>query len=146
MFVSAFDLFKIGLGPSSSRTVGPMRAAGRFVHELAADRKLDSTAQIVIDLYGSLGLTGRGHGTDRAILLGLSGETPDRVDPDQVAAKVQRIREQHLLFLDGRRPIPFEEHEHLRFRIDKTLSFHSNGMRFTAYDADHKIIARKIFY
>src|SRR5256886_16903660 len=131
MFISAFDLFKIGLGPSSSHTVGPMRAALRFVRALSNEGKLDATTHVVVDLYGSLGLTGRGHGTDRAILLGLSGETPDRVDPDQVASKVQRIREQHLLFLDGRRPIPFEEHEHLRFRIDKTLSFHSNGMRFT---------------
>src|ERR1700692_2033155 len=91
MFVSAFDLFKIGLGPSSSHTVGPMRAARRFVHELAADGKLDLTAQVVVDLYGSLALTGRGHGTDRAILLGLSGETPDHIDPDQVESKVRHI-------------------------------------------------------
>ena len=82
MFVSAFDLFKIGLGPSSSHTVGPMRAAGRFAHELAATGKLEETARVVVDLYGSLALTGRGHSTDRAILLGLSGEVPDRIDPD----------------------------------------------------------------
>src|SRR5450759_2741511 len=83
MFVSAFDLFKIGLGPSSSHTVGPMRAAGRFAHELAASGKLEQTARVVVDLYGSLALTGRGHTTDRAILLGLSGEAPDRIEPDQ---------------------------------------------------------------
>ena len=75
MFVSAFDLFKIGLGPSSSHTMGPMRAAYRFVHELAADQPLEAVTQIFVDLYGSLALTGRGHGTDRAILLGLSGMT-----------------------------------------------------------------------
>ncbi|HEX9278292.1 MAG TPA: L-serine ammonia-lyase [Casimicrobiaceae bacterium] len=146
MFVSAFDLFKIGLGPSSSHTVGPMRAAQRFVHELAADGKLDSTGQVVVDLYGSLGLTGRGHGTDRAILLGLSGETPDRIDPDQVEPKVRRIREQRALVLDGRREIRFREQDHLRFRIDKTLAFHSNGMRFTAYDDAGAIVSRKIFF
>ncbi|TMI02771.1 MAG: L-serine ammonia-lyase, partial [Betaproteobacteria bacterium] len=146
MFVSAFDLFKIGLGPSSSHTVGPMRAAHRFAHELAADGKLDSTGHVVVDLYGSLALTGRGHGTDRAILLGLSGEVPDRIDPDQVEPKVRRIREQRAIVLDGRREIPFHEQDHLRFRIDKTLAFHSNGMRFTAYDDAGAIVSRKIFF
>ena len=146
MFISVFDLFKIGLGPSSSHTVGPMRAAQRFAHELAADGKLDVTAQVVIDLYGSLALTGRGHGTDRAILLGLSGETPDAIDPDQVASKVRRIHEERALALDGRHVVRFVEQDHLRFRIDKTLAFHSNGMRFTAYDAANAIVARKIFF
>jgi L-serine dehydratase len=146
MFVSAFDLFKIGLGPSSSHTVGPMRAAQRFAHELAADGKLDSTGHVVVDLYGSLALTGRGHGTDRAILLGLSGEVPDRIDPDQVEPKVRRIREQRAIVLDGRREIPFHEQDHLHFRIDKTLAFHSNGMRFTAYDDAGAIVSRKIFF
>lgn len=146
MFISVFDLFKIGLGPSSSHTVGPMRAAHRFAHELAADGKLDVTTQVVIDLYGSLALTGRGHGTDRAILLGLSGETPDCVDPDQVEPKVRRIREERALALDGRHVVRFVEQDHLRFRFDKTFAFHSNGMRFTAYDAADAIVARKIFF
>jgi L-serine dehydratase len=146
MFVSAFDLFKIGLGPSSSHTVGPMRAAGRFAHELATGGKLDQTARLVVDLYGSLALTGRGHGTDRAILLGLSGEVPDRIDPDQVESKVQHIREQQMLSLDGRHAIGFQEKEDLRFRVDKTLSFHSNGMRFTALDAGGVAIKRKVYF
>jgi L-serine dehydratase len=146
MFVSAFDLFKIGLGPSSSHTVGPMRAAGRFAHELAASSKLEETARVVVDLYGSLALTGRGHSTDRAILLGLSGETPDRIDPDQVEPKVQRIREQQMLSLDGRHPILFHEEEDLRFRVDKTLTFHSNGMRFTALDAAGAAVMRKVYF
>jgi L-serine dehydratase len=146
MFVSAFDLFKIGLGPSSSHTVGPMRAANRFVHELAADQKLDRVVRVVIDLYGSLALTGRGHGTDRAVLLGLSGETPERIDPDQVESKVQQIRDQLILPLAGRHSILFREADQLRFRIDKTLSFHSNGMRFTAFDAEGQVLARKIYY
>jgi L-serine dehydratase len=146
MFVSAFDLFKVGLGPSSSHTVGPMRAAGRFAHELASSGKLEETARVVVDLYGSLALTGRGHSTDRAILLGLSGEAPDRIDPDQVEPKVQRIREQQMLSLDGRQPILFHEAADLRFRVDKTLTFHSNGMRFTALDAAGAAIMRKVYF
>ena len=146
MFVSAFDLFKIGLGPSSSHTVGPMRAALRFVHELAADGKLDLTERVGVDLYGSLALTGRGHGTDRAVLLGLSGDAPDRIDPDAVEAKVHRIRAQHSLRLDDRREIAFREQDDLRFRIDKALAFHSNGMRFTAHDATGAVLFRKIYF
>src|SRR5690348_4651147 len=146
MFVSAFDLFKIGLGPSSSHTVGPMRAALRFVREALAAGKLQGVERVMVDLYGSLALTGRGHGTDRAVLLGLSGEAPDRIDPDQVEPKVRRIREQQTLRLDGRREIPFREKDDVRFRIDKTLAFHSNGMRFTAYDAAGEILARRIYF
>jgi L-serine dehydratase len=146
MFVSAFDLFKIGLGPSSSHTVGPMRAALSFVHTVEAEGKLASIERLGVDLYGSLALTGRGHGTDRAVLLGLSGEAPDRVDPDQVEAKVKRIRESQLLRLDGRRDVRFVERDDLRFRIDKTLAFHSNGMRFTAYDAAGTILARRTYF
>src|SRR5438105_1569405 len=116
MFVSAFDLFKIGLGPSSSHTVGPMRAALRFVHELVADGKLDTAARVGVDLYGSLALTGRGHGTDRAVLLGLAGEAPDRIDPDQVEPKVRSIRERRALRLGGKPEIAFREKEDMRFR------------------------------
>jgi L-serine dehydratase len=146
MFVSAFDLFKIGLGPSSSHTVGPMRAAGRFVKELAGSGKLEATARVVVDLYGSLALTGRGHCTDRAILLGLAGEAPDRIDPETVEPKVRRIREQQMISLDGRHAILFHEEGDLRFRVDKTLSFHSNGMRFVASDAAGVPLLRKIYF
>jgi L-serine dehydratase len=146
MFVSAFDLFKIGLGPSSSHTVGPMRAAGRFVKELASSGRLETTTRVIVDLYGSLALTGRGHSTDRAILLGLSGDAPDRIDPDEVGPKVQRIREQQMISLDGRHAILFREEGDLRFRIDKTLSFHSNGMRFVAADAAGAAILRKVYF
>src|SRR6266581_4808517 len=146
MFVSTFDLFKVGLGPSSSHTVGPMRAARRFVQELGMAGKLEATTRVVIDLYGSLGLTGRGHGTDRAILLGLSGEVPDRVDPDQVESKLQRIHEESQLTIDAKHTIPFRVEEDLRFRIDKTLAFHSNGMRFTAFDGEAAIVLRKVYY
>jgi len=146
MFVSAFDLFKIGLGPSSSHTVGPMRAAQRFVRELAAEGKLDQTTRVFVDLYGALGLNGRGHGTDRAVLLGLCGESPESIDPDQIPAKVQAIRQQRILVLDGRWPIPFREQDDLRFRIDKSLAFHSNAMRFTALGAGRVTLARKLYF
>jgi L-serine dehydratase len=146
MFVSAFDLFKIGIGPSSSHTVGPMRAALRFVQSLGNSGLLDRTERVVVDLYGSLGLTGRGHGTDRAILLGLSGHAPERVDPDHVAPAIERIRMQQMLALGGRHPIAFREADHLRFRIDKTLPFHSNGMRFSAFASDDTPLARTTYY
>src|SRR5207253_10523289 len=135
MFVSAFDLFKIGLGPSSSHTVGPMHAAGRFALALAASGKLEETARVVVDLYGSLALTGRGHSTDRAILLGLSGEAPDRIDPDQVEPMVQRIREQQMLYLDGRHPILLHDETVLIFCLVKTLTITINGMSNMTIDA-----------
>ena len=146
MFVSAFDLFKIGLGPSSSHTVGPMRAALRFVHAVEAEGKLASVERVGVDLYGSLALTGRGHGTDRAVLLGLAGEAPDRINPDEVEPSVKRIRDSQTLRLDGRWDVRFVERDDLRFRIDKTLAFHSNGLRFTAHDASGTILARRTYF
>jgi len=112
---SLFELFKIGIGPSSSHTVGPMRASLRFARELAAAGNLDRTHHVVVDLYGSLALTGIGHGTDRAILLGLSGEAPDTVDPSTIDANIAAIRSTEQLALLGRHPIRFRESEHLRF-------------------------------
>ena len=125
---SLFELFKIGIGPSSSHTVGPMRAAKHFAGSLASP-----AARVVVDLYGSLALTGRGHGTDRAILLGLSGETPDQVDTAQVEAKLQAIRRDHA---------PIE----ILFHVDQTLARHPNAMRFSAFDASGGLSARDIYY
>ena len=99
---SLFDLFKIGIGPSSSHTVGPMRAARRFAVELEAAGLLQATARVMVELYGSLALTGHGHGTDRAILLGLSGEQPDKVDPAAIDGIVEKIRDEHALRLLGK--------------------------------------------
>ena len=90
MVTSVFDLFKIGVGPSSSHTMGPMTAACSFVERLRADGLLDQVARVGVDLYGSLALTGKGHATDRAILLGLSGERPDRIDPDAAVFRFGR--------------------------------------------------------
>src|ERR1700726_4641290 len=137
MAVSVFELFKIGIGPSSSHTVGPMRAALRFVQGLEANALLERTARVTVDLYGSLALTGIGHGTDRAILLGLLGEAPDAVDPATVETKIAAIRSTTSLKLGDRITIPFTEAEDLHFRRnqmypDPEVHSHPNGMRFTA--------------
>ena len=136
MVCSTFDLFKIGVGPSSSHTMGPMTAACRFVETLRARNLLDSTERVEVDLYGSLALTGKGHATDRAILLGLSGDRPDRIDPDQADLTVERIRQSGTIRLGGLREIAFDEARDLRFNQRERLPHHSNGMRFTALLAD----------
>jgi L-serine dehydratase len=148
---SLFELFKIGIGPSSSHTVGPMRAALRFTRELVSANLLENTAKVNVDLYGSLALTGIGHGTDRAILLGLLGEAPDTVDPATVETKIAAIRSTNSLKLAGRKTIPFTESENLSFRRnqmypDPELHSHPNGMRFTAFDSTGTILAEEVFY
>ncbi len=150
MNTSLFELFKIGIGPSSSHTVGPMRAALRFVAELP---ELTSVARVEVDLYGSLAHTGIGHGTDRAILLGLSGETPDAVEPASIEGIVNQIRTSRTISLGGKVPVPFNEPTDLLFHRDQmypsnteAATSHPNGMRFTAYDATGKILAQSVFY
>jgi L-serine dehydratase len=148
---SLFELFKIGIGPSSSHTVGPMRAALRFVLDLEATEKLGQTASVVAHLYGSLALTGIGHGTDRAILLGLLGEAPDTVDPSEVEAKLAAIRKSGSLLLLGRHRVPFTEALNLPFHRDQmypdpSVQSHPNGMKFTAFDAAGSLLAEATFY
>ncbi len=135
MAVSVFDLFKIGIGPSSSHTVGPMRAARLFAQRLAHDGRLDRTARVSTQLYGSLGATGKGHGSDKAVLLGLAGFEPDTVDVDAIPALLTAIRGSGRLSLLGRHALAFAEKTDLKFHRRETLPFHSNGMRFTAFDA-----------
>jgi L-serine dehydratase len=146
MSLSVFDLFKIGIGPSSSHTVGPMKAALRFVQDVESRGMLVQVQRVVTDLYGSLALTGRGHATDKAVLLGLSGERPDMVDPERVDPLVQHIRQQHELKLAGKRVIPFHEDRDLLFHFQESLPRHPNGMRFTAYDAQNNILATDQYY
>ena len=151
MNTSLFELFKIGIGPSSSHTVGPMRAALRFTCELAAANLLDQTAKVTVDLYGSLALTGVGHGTDRAILLGLLGEAPDTVDPATVEANIAAIRTSNSLVLGKRKTIPFLEAENLNFHRnqmypDPAVHSHPNGMRFTAFDSTGAKLYEAVFY
>ncbi|MFD1558584.1 L-serine ammonia-lyase [Paraburkholderia silviterrae] len=134
MAVSVFDLFKIGIGPSSSHTVGPMRAALMFAEGLERDGLLASTASVKVELYGSLGATGKGHGTDRGVMLGLMGDAPDTVDPDTIAERLEAVRDSRQLALLGRHPIPFVQKEHIAF-YRQALPEHPNGMKLRALDA-----------
>jgi L-serine dehydratase len=144
--ISIFDLFKIGIGPSSSHTVGPMRAARLFLNSLAEKKLLDRVAQVTVDLYGSLALTGRGHGTDRAILLGLLGHKPEEVDPAEIEHELAAVRASRSISLLGRHSIQFDPDQHLLFHVMEVLPKHSNGMRFTAYDAAGNTIDQEIYY
>jgi L-serine dehydratase len=146
MSLSVFDIFKIGIGPSSSHTMGPMNAARSFVELLEARGLLDRTTQVSAQLYGSLALTGRGHCTDRAILLGLEGLSPDTIDSTTVEPTLQRIRVEGRIRLLGRREIAFDEPLNLLFHMDQVLPGHSNGMRFTAHDAALQVLAREEYY
>jgi len=148
---SLFELFKIGIGPSSSHTVGPMRAALRFVRGRESSGRLEHAAGVVVHLYGSLALTGVGHGTDRAVLLGLLGEAPDTVDPAQVEAKLAAVRESGSLPLLGRKAVPFTEAANLPFHRDQMypepgVVSHPNGMKLVAFDAAGELLARETFY
>lgn len=146
MAISTFDLFSIGIGPSSSHTVGPMRAALTFMKEAEKQNFLLQTARIKIDLYGSLAFTGKGHGTDLAIMLGLSGERPELVDPNSVQTAVQKIRYDKKIYLLGAQSIHFEEVTDLLFHRDRQLPFHPNGMRFTIYDAADRTLLSLVYY
>ncbi|HYD79525.1 MAG TPA: L-serine ammonia-lyase [Paucimonas sp.] len=146
MALSVFDLFKIGIGPSSSHTVGPMRAALRFATKLEANGLFERTAAVKAELYGSLGATGKGHGSDKAVLLGLEGEAPDLVEVETIDARLKRIRGTHRLNLLGKREIVFNEREHLLMYRRESLPYHPNGMRFTAFDADGNELLSAVFY
>lgn len=146
MAISVFDLFKIGIGPSSSHTVGPMRAARQFTLRLAKDELLAQVTHIKVELFGSLGATGKGHGSDIAVLLGLHGEQPDTVDPEAAPSLVAAIRESGRLAILGQHKIGFNETEHLILHKRKSLPYHPNGMIFSAYDANQVIVSKRAYY
>jgi len=143
---SVLDLFTIGIGPSSSHTVGPMRAARRFVETLARLPRRPPVERIRIALYGSLALTGRGHGTDRALLLGLAGYQPDTVAVDTIESFAQTVRATGCLTLYPDRSVAFDEHRDLVFHRDEVLPRHSNGMRFEALDTDGHALLERVYY
>lgn len=145
MSVSVFDLFKIGIGPSSSHTVGPMIAARQFACHVRDTVGLAAVHQVTVELFGSLSATGVGHGTDRAVLLGLAGHEPDHIDPDQIAPAIAQIRQSGTLALLGEHAVPFVEKDHLLFRR-KSLPLHPNGMAFHALDAQGNNIAMREYY
>jgi len=144
MAVSVFDLFKIGIGPSSSHTVGPMRAALMFAQGLERDGLLDATAAVKVDLHGSLGATGKGHGTDRGVMLGLTGDAPDTVNPDTIATKLEAIRTTNTLALLGRHRIAFVPREHIAF-YRQALPEHPNGLKLRASDADGRVLRESTY-
>ena len=147
MAVSLFDIFKIGIGPSSSHTVGPMRAAARFLERwLQEPGQLGEVARLRAELYGSLALTGRGHGTDKAVLMGFEGHWPDRIDPDVIPGSLERIRGTKRIRLMGTHEIAFDEKRDLVFNKREKLPYHTNGMRLTAFDAEGAVIATRDYY
>lgn len=146
MLLSIFDLFKIGVGPSSSHTVGPMVAANRFLAELKDAGLFEKTATVKVNLYGSLAMTGEGHATDVATMVGLMGEAPDTVDPDSIPVYIQQIRDEGRLNLNGEKWIDFDAATQVPFLFGESLPKHPNGMRFLAYDVAGIIILDSIYY
>ncbi len=146
MAISVFDLFKIGIGPSSSHTVGPMRAALTFVTGLKAAAKLDQVCSVKAELFGSLGATGKGHGSPKAVILGLAGEAPESVDVDNIAVHVAEVRAQQTINLLGEKAVEFIDERDLILHRMESLPYHPNGMKFTAFDTDRQVVDCKIYY
>ncbi len=147
MAVSTFDLYKIGIGPSSSHTVGPMRAAARFVERwLVEPGRLQDVARVRAEVFGSLALTGRGHGTDKAVLMGLEGHWPNAIDPELIPEALKRIRASKQVRLAGSHAIAFDEKTDLVMNKRQKLPHHTNGMRFAAFDAGGNEIASRDYY
>jgi L-serine dehydratase len=145
MAVSVFDLFKIGIGPSSSHTVGPMRAARLFGLRLKSEGLLERVARVQVILYGSLGATGKGHGSDKAVLLGLAGHEPDTVDVEAIPGLLEAIRAGDLTLI-GQQAVAFDEARDLIFKRRETLPFHANGMRCIAFDAEGAELINRVYY
>lgn len=144
--VSAFQLFSIGIGPSSSHTVGPMRAALLFGKQVVERGHLFQVSSLSVELFGSLAMTGKGHATDIAILLGLEGYSPETVDPNAVEAYIQEIIQQQMLYFLQQRKIPFKVDQDLIFRKGKRFPYHSNAIRFQALDARGEVLISDIYY
>jgi L-serine dehydratase len=146
MALSVFDLFKVGIGPSSSHTVGPMRAAALFVRALEKNQQLAFVTRVETQLYGSLGATGKGHGTDTAVMLGLQGLMPDVINPDTINPRLEEIRKSRQLPLAGKHPIAFTEKTDIVFYRREVLKFHTNGLTLAAYDADGAVMLEKSYF
>lgn len=145
MAISVFSLFSIGIGPSSSHTVGPMKAARAFLTKLQPST-LQHAERITVELFGSLAFTGKGHGTDQAILIGLEGYAPDTVDPDLIAPRTKVIIEKCRINLLNEHPVPFNYPDDVIFNYKDVLPAHTNGMRYTLYDKNKALIASEIYY
>lgn len=146
MFISLFELYSIGVGPSSSHTVGPMRAAKEFIYRLKNKNKLHQMQTLSIELFGSLAMTGIGHGTHKALLMGFRGETPEDIDPTIIDRETDKIYQNHKLFVNQEHSILFDPKQHLIFSKGKRLPYHSNAMRFIAIDAFGKNLEKEVYY
>jgi len=146
MSISTFDLFSIGIGPSSSHTVGPMYAANEFIKRLQETHHFEKTTRVLVELYGSLALTGKGHGTDKAILNGLESREPETVEPESMVPRMQAILKEQSLLLGGTRPISFIESRDLILFQKKQLPKHTNGMRFQAFDTNNNVLLTEVYY
>ncbi|MBI33699.1 MAG: L-serine ammonia-lyase [Gammaproteobacteria bacterium] len=146
MAISVFDLFKIGIGPSSSHTVGPMIAARKFMLSIEASNELGKVTRIQSEMYGSLGATGKAHGTPKAIILGLEGEQPDQVDATLITQRIEKIHAEGKINLLGKQMIDYDQETDLRHFRRKSLPFHPNGMMFTAFDEKGKRLTQKTYY
>lgn len=146
MTISVFDLFKVGIGPSSSSTMGPMRAALMFANSLAADEMTEKVQSLRVELFGSLGATGRGHGSVPAVVLGLQGEAPDTVDPATVAPAMAQVQTERRLHLLGKHPILFDVDDDIVLHRRRNLPLHSNGMTFQANGANGVGLSARTYY
>ena len=146
MSISLFDLFSIGIGPSSSHTVGPMLAANSFLELLEANGCFTQTERVKVELYGSLALTGKGHATDRAILNGLEGKSPEIVVPESMVPRMKAIIKSHTLTLAGKKDIPFHDATDFIILQKELLPKHTNGMRFTAFDINNEPLISQVYY
>ncbi|WP_339673538.1 L-serine ammonia-lyase [Dasania marina] len=146
MAISVFELFKVGIGPSSSHTVGPMKAALTFAQALDDSGQLSQVARLKAELFGSLGATGAGHGSGKAVILGLQGDSPESVDIDSIAQRFSAVREGGRINVMGKHEIGFNYAEDLFMHRNKSLPFHSNGMTFTAYDSAGAVLSERCFY
>ena len=146
MALSVFDLFKIGIGPSSSHTVGPMKAAAMFAGRLREDGLLSRIARVEVRMYGSLGATGKGHGTDKAVMLGLEGLMPDTIDPDTIEPRLKAMRAAGQLQLGGTQALAFSEKNDLTFLRREALPYHSNGVKFVGYAADGSVLTERRYF
>ncbi|GHB51173.1 hypothetical protein GCM10010377_47700 [Streptomyces viridiviolaceus] len=146
MSISVFDMFKVGIGPSSSHTVGPMRAAHSFAYALEQEGLLAETSRVHVELFGSLGATGHGHGSVKAVVLGLEGEVPELVDPAVTAPTMDRVRATRNLRLLGKHPMAFHLDDDVILHRGKRLAFHSNAMTFEATAQDGRRLASRTYY
>ena len=146
MYTSVFDLFKIGIGPSSSHTVGPMKASGLFIQHLISNQLFEKTSGLQVELFGSLAYTGKGHHTDKAILLGLSGFIPELLNPQEVEQTIEKINQSKFLSLNQKKKVFFEPEKHFVFNLKETKPAHSNAMEFTAFTDYGNILTHQLYY